>query len=374
MRRSAPTYAAMGRPRRSGDRRRDHAQPAGLHGRPRHRPRSRRGRARHAEAGRRARRSPAASPARSRSAPTIPRAARPSSAGSIRGVRNGPSPDWLQQRLKAVGQRPISALVDMTNYHHARPTAGRSHVYDLAKLSGALVARRARDGEEVLALNGKTYTLDSVDDGDRRRQRRARHRRHHGRRAFGRHRGDHRHLSSNAPISIPSISRGPGRSSALTSDARTRFERGVDPAFLDDGLAIATAMALEIAGGEPSELVRAGEPPRLDRSHRLSTRRCREAGRRRRPRGPAGSDILQRLGFEVETRRDLADHRAVMASRRRRRGRHRRGSRPHPRASTRCHRRRCRARPASPGRPRPPSRRSSARCAGPPPRAGSTRR
>src|SRR6185436_13781299 len=77
----------------------------------------------------------------------------------IRGISNGPSPDWLQQRLKAVGQRPISALVDLTNYimlSYGRPL----HVYDLAKLNGALVARRARDGEEVLALNGKSYRLD----------------------------------------------------------------------------------------------------------------------------------------------------------------------------------------------------------------------
>src|SRR3954469_5654710 len=78
----------------------------------------------------------------------------------VRGVKNGPSPDWLQQRLKSVGQRPISALVDMTNYimlGYGRPL----HVYDLAKLSGAIVARRARDGEEMLALNGKSYRLDS---------------------------------------------------------------------------------------------------------------------------------------------------------------------------------------------------------------------
>ena len=77
----------------------------------------------------------------------------------IRGVVNAASPDWLQRRLKAVGQRPISALVDMTNYimlSYGRPL----HVYDLARLEGAIVARRARDGEEVLALNGKSYRLD----------------------------------------------------------------------------------------------------------------------------------------------------------------------------------------------------------------------
>src|SRR3546814_12997734 len=78
----------------------------------------------------------------------------------IRGVKNGPSPDWLQQLLKAVGQRPISALVDMTNYimlSYGRPL----HVYDLAKLEGAIVARKAKDGETMLALHGKTYALDS---------------------------------------------------------------------------------------------------------------------------------------------------------------------------------------------------------------------
>jgi len=78
----------------------------------------------------------------------------------ITGVTNGPSPDWLQQRLKSAGQRPISLLVDLTNFlmlGFGRP----AHVYDLARLSGAVVARRARDGEQVLALNEKTYTLDA---------------------------------------------------------------------------------------------------------------------------------------------------------------------------------------------------------------------
>src|SRR5690606_18106394 len=77
----------------------------------------------------------------------------------IRGVRNGRSPEWMQQRLIAAGQRPISALVDITNYlmlGFGRP----AHAYDLARLSGAVVARRAQDGEQVLALNEKTYTLD----------------------------------------------------------------------------------------------------------------------------------------------------------------------------------------------------------------------
>jgi phenylalanyl-tRNA synthetase beta chain len=77
----------------------------------------------------------------------------------ITGVTNGTSPDWLQARLKSAGQRPISLLVDLTNYlmlAFGRP----AHIYDLAKLSGSVVARRARAGEQVLALNEKTYTLD----------------------------------------------------------------------------------------------------------------------------------------------------------------------------------------------------------------------
>ncbi|MGZ8283995.1 MAG: phenylalanine--tRNA ligase subunit beta, partial [Allosphingosinicella sp.] len=167
----------------------------------------------------------------------------------IRGVRNGPSPAWLQRRLKAVGQRPISALVDMTNYimlSYGRPL----HVYDLAKLEGAIVARRARDGEEVLALNGKTYRLDptmTVIADDR-----------------GVHDiggimgGEHSGVTEETTDIVvecayfdPEHIARTGQKLALTSDARTRFERGVDPEFVGAGLAIATAMALELAGGEP---------------------------------------------------------------------------------------------------------------------------
>ncbi|MEG3597222.1 MAG: phenylalanine--tRNA ligase subunit beta, partial [Pseudomonadota bacterium] len=79
----------------------------------------------------------------------------------IRGVKNGPSPDWLQRRLKAAGQRPISALVDCTNYLMFA-TGRPAHVYDLRKLSGPVIARRAKNGETVEALNEKTYTLDET--------------------------------------------------------------------------------------------------------------------------------------------------------------------------------------------------------------------
>jgi len=216
----------------------------------------------------------------------------------IRGVNNGPSPAWLQQRLKAVGQRPISALVDMTNY--VMLTYGRPlHVYDLAKLEGAVVARRARDGEEVQALNGKSYRLDRsmtviADDS-------AVH--DIGGIMGGEHSGV---TETTTDILIECAYFDPehiartGQKLALTSDARTRFERGVDPAFVEPGLQLATRMALELAGGEPSEVVRAGRPPLETATIAYNPRRCADLGgievdeaRQR--------DILERLGFGVET-------------------------------------------------------------------------
>src|SRR5215213_5473399 len=166
----------------------------------------------------------------------------------VRGVRNGASPAWLQQRLKAVGQRPISALVDMTNYlmlSYGRPL----HVYDLAKLEGAVVARPARDGEEVLALNGKTYRLDPsmtviADD--------------EGVHDIGGIMGGEHSSVTEATTDIliecayfdPAHISRTGQKLALASDARTRFERGVDPDFVETGLQLATQLAIELAGGE----------------------------------------------------------------------------------------------------------------------------
>ena len=214
----------------------------------------------------------------------------------VRGVRNGPSPAWLQQRLKAVGQRPITALVDMTNYvmlGYGRPL----HVYDLAKLESAVVARRAREGEEVLALNGKSYRLDGdmtviADDVMV----------HDVGGIMG---GEHSSVSEAttdiliecAYFDPKRISR-TGQKLALSSDARTRFERGVDPAFVETGIALATELAIELAGGEPSEIVRAGEPPKLDRTVDYRPARARELGGIDVPEARQ-RDILTRLGFEV---------------------------------------------------------------------------
>lgn len=214
----------------------------------------------------------------------------------VRGVRNGPSPEWLQRRLKAVGQRPISALVDLTNYimlSYGRPL----HVYDLAKLNGALVARRAKDGEELVALNGRTYRLDPsitvIADDEAVHD------------IAGIMGGEHSGVTeATTDIVIECAYFTPehialaGQKLGLASDARARFERGVDPAFLDAGLALASGLAIELAGGEPSEAVRAGRPPEAIRAVAYDPARCaRLAG------VGIGEDrqqeILERLGFAV---------------------------------------------------------------------------
>jgi phenylalanyl-tRNA synthetase beta chain len=177
----------------------------------------------------------------------------------IKGVKNGPSPAWLQERLKSAGQRPISALVDITNL--VMLTYGRpAHAYDLAKLSGAVVARGAVDGETCVALNGKEYTLDAgmtviADDAGV----------HDIAGIMG---GEHSGCGDDTTDVLLEIAyfnperiAATGRKLNLTSDARSRFERGVDPAFLDTGLDLLTGLVLEICGGEASEVVRAGEAP-----------------------------------------------------------------------------------------------------------------
>jgi len=177
----------------------------------------------------------------------------------VRGVKNGPSPDWMQAALRGAGQRPISAIVDITNFlmlAFGRP----AHAYDLAKLTGTMVARRAKDGEQVVALNEKTYTLDSdmvviADDTGV----------HDVAGIMG---GEHSGVADETTDVLLEIAYFDperigmtGRRLGLASDARTRFERGVDPAFMDDGLHLLTQLILEICGGEASEVVRVGSPP-----------------------------------------------------------------------------------------------------------------
>ena len=214
----------------------------------------------------------------------------------VRGVTNGESPDWMQARLKAAGQRPISALVDITNYvmlDHGRP----SHGYDLAKLTGAVSARHAVEGETVTALNGKDYTLTSdmtviADEAGV----------HDIAGIMG---GEHsgcaettRDVLLEVAYFTPERIAKTGQSLALTSDARSRFERGVDPAFLEDGLALLTGLILDICGGEASDIVRAGEPPLAQKTLSYDFGLCARLGGMDVPQDQQTA-ILTSLGFAV---------------------------------------------------------------------------
>ncbi len=215
---------------------------------------------------------------------------------TVSGVSNGPSHPWLQAKLRAIGQKPISALVDITNFvmfDLGRPL----HVYDMARLEGGLVARKGRAGEAVQALNGKTYTVDETmtviadnahvhDIGGIM-----------GGMASGCSATTTDVLIECAYFDPESIAR-TGQKLMLTSDARSRFERGVDPAFLDDGLAVATHLVRELCGGTASEITRAGTAPEAAKT--VTYRPSRVLGL-------AGidvaedeqADILTRLGFTV---------------------------------------------------------------------------
>ena len=175
----------------------------------------------------------------------------------VRGVKNGPSPEWLQKRLTSIGLRPINALVDITNFltfDRARPL----HVFDAAKVHGDIVVRRARDGETLLALDGKTYKLDDkacviADE--------------HGveslagimgGEASGCDEGTTDVLIESALWNEINIAQ-TGRRLGINSDARYRFERGVDPAFMLPGLELATKLVMELCGGTPSENIVVGK-------------------------------------------------------------------------------------------------------------------
>jgi phenylalanyl-tRNA synthetase beta chain len=216
---------------------------------------------------------------------------------AIRGLTNGASPEWIQRRLKSAGQRPISAIVDITNY--VMLDLGRpSHAYDIAKLDTALVARRARDGEKVLALNEKEYRLDPsmtvIADESR----------VHdiggimGGEDSGVTAGTTDMMLEVAYFDPARIAR-TGQTLALTSDARSRFERGVDPAFLDDGLAILTKLILDICGGEASQPLLVGQPPVERRLIPFDPGRTRSLGAIDVPAEQQRS-ILLSLGFEFE--------------------------------------------------------------------------
>ncbi|XSG83110.1 MAG: phenylalanine--tRNA ligase subunit beta [Methyloligella sp. ZOD6] len=178
----------------------------------------------------------------------------------VKGVKNGPSPDWLQAKLKAIGLRPINALVDITNYisfDRARPL----HVYDADKLEGTICARLGKAGERFEALDGKTYEADTdatvIADDEKVL-------------GFGGIMGGEETGCTEETTNVfiesayfdPIRTAKTGRRFNIVSDARYRFERGVDPQFVVPGLELATQIILDLCGGEASEIEVAGEAPK----------------------------------------------------------------------------------------------------------------
>ncbi len=222
----------------------------------------------------------------------------------IRGVKNGPSPEWLQARLKAVGLRPINALVDVTNlisYDRARPL----HVYDLAKLVGTTIeARLGRHGvngdEHLIALDGKTYELTPemsvISDADGERPV-----------GLGGVMGGESTGCSEETTDVfvesawfdPIRTAQTGRTTGITSDAQYRFARGVDTHFVVPGLELATALILELCGGEPSDIVVAGEPLPAPEPIAFDPAYVHQLAGLNIPRDGV-IDILARLGFEID--------------------------------------------------------------------------
>ncbi|HWF96556.1 MAG TPA: phenylalanine--tRNA ligase subunit beta, partial [Xanthobacteraceae bacterium] len=181
----------------------------------------------------------------------------------VKGVKNGPSPDWLARRLIAIGLRPINTLVDITNFitfDRGRPL----HVFDAAKVRGNLVVRRARAGESLTALDSKTYRLDDsmcviADDAGPESLAGIM-----GGEATGCSESTTDVLIESAVWDELNIAQ-TGRKLGISSDARYRFERGVDPAFMLPGLELATAMVLNLCGGMPSANLIAAAPDHGDR-------------------------------------------------------------------------------------------------------------
>ncbi len=214
----------------------------------------------------------------------------------IRGVTNGPSPKWLQQRLRAIGLRPISALVDITNYvtyDRARPL----HVFDADKVTGDIHVRLSRPGETLLALDERTYEFDDAmtlicDEA--------------GPEGIGGVMGGEHSGCTGETVNVfveaayfdPVRTAATGRKLRVQSDARYRFERGVDPAFTIPGMELATALILELCGGEPSELVVAGSVPDTARRYRLDPTRVVSLVGMEIP-AEEQVRILEALGFEV---------------------------------------------------------------------------
>jgi len=215
----------------------------------------------------------------------------------LRGVRNGASPDWLRSRLEAIGLRPISALVDITNFltfDLDRPL----HVFDAGRLRGDLTVRFARPGETLLALNGQEYALDAEMTAIADKT---------GVQSLGGVIGGEATGCTEATTEVlieaalfnPIRTAATGRKLNISSDARYRFERGLDPAFVRDGLEIATRLMLDFCGGQASEIVTAGAVPDWRRRYVLRPDRPATLGGLGVPPEESAA-ILTALGFAVE--------------------------------------------------------------------------
>jgi phenylalanyl-tRNA synthetase beta chain len=220
----------------------------------------------------------------------------------VKGVKNGPSPEWLQKRLTAIGLRPINALVDITNFitfDRARPL----HVFDANKVKGNLTIRQSKNGETLRALDGKTYTLDETmcviadDKGVESLAGII------GGEGSGCDDGTTDVLIESALWNELNIAQ-TGRKLGINSDARYRFERGVDPDFMLPGLELATRMILDLCGGEPSNIVVAGDPRAKERVIEFSLNELPRLSGIKLPLSET-KHVLEKLGFAVRSQEEL---------------------------------------------------------------------
>jgi phenylalanyl-tRNA synthetase beta chain len=218
---------------------------------------------------------------------------------TVRGIRNGASPQWLQDRLLSIGLRPINALVDITNFFTidlGRPL----HVFDADKVRGGALIFRPGAGETFRALNGKDYTVGPEDCAIADAA---------GVQSLAGVMGGEATGCDGATTAVfvecalfdPVRVALTGRRHGLASDARQRFERGIDPALMPDAVEAATRMILDLCGGEPSEVVAAGAEPAWQRQATLRFSRLRDFGGLDVP-PDAAVDSLQRLGFTLAAR------------------------------------------------------------------------
>ena len=216
----------------------------------------------------------------------------------IRGVKNGPSPEWLQDRLRAIGLRPISFLVDVTNFFtfdQNRPL----HVFDADKIAGnALRIHKAKGGETITALDDKEYTLVEgmtvISDDN-------------GVESIGGIMGGAASGCTEETVNVfveaayfdPVRTAYTGRALKINSDARYRFERGIDPEFTPQGVELATQMIMKHAGGDASDVVIAGAIPDVARAYKLDAARVQSLVGMEIPESTQ-RQTLTALGFKLE--------------------------------------------------------------------------